>query len=144
MKIKILFLSLLCVCSVCFGQTKCVIAEKRPDGSYLVTSFVNADGSPTYTKYKNAQEAALATPILSKNATGLNKDSDIVTVFLNDSGEVLSIQAIIKPVDKNDSGQKVESFTAQSKTDAVTLANDILTKEGKPILKPKEDEVVIE
>lgn len=117
---------------------KCLILEKLKDGRYQSTAYINADGSPTITIYKNAQEAALALPILNKNATDLQKDPDRAILTINpDNGDVVASLFQTFSTNKDEALQSSVKIQDSARQKVLDLANDILTKEGKPNIEIK-------
>ncbi len=135
MKTKLLFLLLLTVCSICFGQIRCLIIEKLSDGQIQAKAYINVDGSATITTYKNAQEAALALPLLDKSATNTVKDPDRVVLTIDPStGAVTSSIFQVASTGKGDAGESSLIIQEATKTKVLDLANDLLVKDGKPII----------
>lgn len=117
---------------------KCLIAEKRPDGSYQVTTYINADGSPTITIYADENEAVLALPVFSNSITGLSKNSDRVVLYFNEDGSLNRGEANVFSVSVDDPSEASKINLDQALVSNVqALTNDVLVKEGlNPILPP--------
>lgn len=114
---------------------KCLIIEKLSDGRIRALAYINADGSATETIYKDAQEAALALPVLDKSATDTSKNPDRAIFMINpDDGSVISSYFQVFSTNKDDPGESSFNIQEVCKAKVLDLANDILVKEGKPAL----------
>jgi hypothetical protein len=115
-----------------------IIIEKLPDGRIQSKAYIKADGSATTTTYANAQEAALALPILDKSATDTIKNPDRVFLTLNpEDGSVISSQFQVFSRSEDDAGESSFKIQEAAKAKVLDLANDILVKDGKPVIAPQ-------
>lgn len=112
--------------------------EKRVDGAVQVIIYINADGSPTHYSYDSIQDAIVDFPmietILSKNSTGMDKDSNRADVYFKSDGKIDRVESHVFSVSINEETKKTLSITDSAKLAVVDLANDILVEEGKPRL----------
>lgn len=117
---------------------KYLSVEKRKDGTVEVTTYINADGSPTLKVYESMQEAINAMPILAKEATGMEKDSDRADIYFKGDGRIDRVESHVFSTSPDEETKKTLSITDLAKDSAISLANAILVEEGKPRLgEPK-------
>lgn len=87
-------------------MSKTIIIEKQKEGYRVSYYGVNADGSAKIVDYKNGEDLTKLLPVLSKNATGLSKDSDRVTIFLNSDDTVNRVDYQVSSTNKDEAPQR--------------------------------------
>lgn len=99
---------------------KTIIINKTTDEKenvfYDVEYYKNVDGSAEKTRYKSTDDLTKLLPILSKSISGLSKDSDRVTAFLNDDGTIDHVEHHVNSPTKDDAPEE-KTLVAQEVVD---------------------------